>query len=327
MHSPLNSLEYWLRMTIVPQVGEPLKISHMFDLKRAILMNDTPRHSIRIFPPTNLTANCTLPSVIYPIGETMMNMRLDGVMTRNPDARTQTMWKLTKLSWNLEEVSKHISPACPKHAAKVAEGGEASKHHEHTHSVGSGVMVQGWKTDYTNPDGMVEVEFPFSVRANAKASCNTKGDEGTEVSHTLVVEMIVCEEYAPIKKPTQTTPTGGARVLRMHFNVNLTERAGLGVSWEDESPPLYGDVPASPPTYRIGNVFPHVGPVPEYEDLVPLEDRTGATPTIASTESGESSLAPHRLSMTDLALDVPTVAAPVVETEPDDVEEADLYAA
>ena len=259
-----------------------------------------------------------------------MSMRLDGVMTRNMDTKTQTMWKLTKLSWSLEEISKHISPACPKHAAKVAAGGETSKHHDHTQVIGNGVMMQGWKSDYSSPDGMVEVEFPFSIRGNSKASCNTKGDEGTEVSHMLVVEMIVCEEYAPIRKPTQTTPTGGARVLRMHFNINLTERAGLGVSWEDESPPLYGDVPASPPTYKIGNVFAHSGPVPDYEDLVPLEDRTGALTVSSSASSAISSLPAsetHRLSLTDLVTDESIAPPTPEETHGVDIQEEDIYAA
>ena len=45
------------------------------------------------------------------------------------------------------------------------------------------------------------------------------------------------------------TPTGAARVLRMQFNLNVTERCGLGISWDEEMPPVYEDVPASPPGY------------------------------------------------------------------------------
>lgn len=40
-----------------------------------------------------------------------------------------------------------------------------------------------------------------------------------------------------------------ARVLRMQFGVMLTERAGMGISWDEEQPPMYGDVPVSPPGY------------------------------------------------------------------------------
>ncbi|CEP23016.1 unnamed protein product [Cyberlindnera jadinii] len=45
-------------------------------------------------------------------------------------------------------------------------------------------------------------------------------------------------------------PTGSARVLRMQFKLNITERSGLGIAWDDEVPPMYEDVSAlSPPTY------------------------------------------------------------------------------
>ncbi|EDO14714.1 hypothetical protein Kpol_316p7 [Vanderwaltozyma polyspora DSM 70294] len=45
-------------------------------------------------------------------------------------------------------------------------------------------------------------------------------------------------------------PTGAARVLRMQFKITLTERSGLGISWDDEVPPIYQDIKTlSPPTY------------------------------------------------------------------------------
>ena len=46
-------------------------------------------------------------------------------------------------------------------------------------------------------------------------------------------------------------PTGAARVLRMQFKLNFTERSGLGVSWDDEVPPLYEEVKRveAPPNY------------------------------------------------------------------------------
>ena len=37
-------------------------------------------------------------------------------------------------------------------------------------------------------------------------------------------------------------PTGAARVLRMQFRLSITERSGLGISWDDEVPPTYQDV-------------------------------------------------------------------------------------
>lgn len=61
----------------------------------------------------------------------------------------------------------------------------------------------------------------------------------------------------PVKREQQASshavigvPTGSARVLRMQFKLNVTERSGLGIAWDDEVPPMYDDVSAlSPPTY------------------------------------------------------------------------------
>lgn len=48
-----------------------------------------------------------------------------------------------------------------------------------------------------------------------------------------------------------SVPTGAARVLRMQFRLNITERSGLGISWDEEVPPIYQDVKqAAPPTYE-----------------------------------------------------------------------------
>lgn len=93
---------------------------------------------------------------------------------------------------------------------------------------------------------------------------------GIYVSHVLVVEIIVAEEISqpppktsrgdgltPVtsvssisSNPGVGIPTGSARVLRMQFKLNVTERSGLGIAWDDEVPPTYEDVRAlSPPTY------------------------------------------------------------------------------
>ncbi|KAL3234505.1 Protein LDB19 [Nakaseomyces bracarensis] len=47
-----------------------------------------------------------------------------------------------------------------------------------------------------------------------------------------------------------SVPTGAARVLRMQFRINVTERSGLGISWDEEVPPMYHDIKLlSPPSY------------------------------------------------------------------------------
>ncbi|KAH6724225.1 hypothetical protein BKA61DRAFT_25824 [Leptodontidium sp. MPI-SDFR-AT-0119] len=285
MKGSLSIIEYVLRATVTPKNGEPINLKKSLDIKRAICPSETPRKSIRIFPPTNLTANCELPSVIHPIGETTVSMRIDGSVKRNADTKSQTQWKLKRLNWRLDETQKVISPACPKHALKAGND-EAKKGiaHQDVRTIGQEELKSGWKSDYSTPDGSIELEFPMSIRGDAKPICDLKSEDGTEVSHVLVVEMIVAEEFCPTNRLNQVTPTGAARVLRMHFNTTLTQRAGMGISWDEEQPPLYENVPASPPGYG-GFVDDYRGsPIPDYEDLEPLDNIT-ESPLAEATSS------------------------------------------
>ncbi len=269
MNGMLSSIEYGLKASIVPKNGEPITFAREIDVKRAIAPSEFPRQSIRIFPPTNLTAHVELPSVIHPIGEFNVGFRLDGVIKTNTDNSSQQQWRLKRLTWHLDETQKVISPACPKHAAKAGAEGEEKKGiaHQEVRTLNQEELKSGWKCDYSRgADGSIEMEFSFSIRGDAQPICDVKAEDGTEVSHVLVVEMIVAEEIAPIKKPTHVTPTGAARVLRMHFNTVLTERAGMGISWDEEQPPLYENVPSSPPGYGKADEY-EGAPILDHEEM------------------------------------------------------------
>jgi hypothetical protein len=272
MHGSLSSIEYVLKAVAIPKTGDPITLTKELDVKRALKPAEAPRHSIRIFPPTNLTAIVDLPVVIHPIGEFTAYLRIDGAVRRNPETKNQTHWKLKRVNWRLEETQKVISPACSKHALKAGAGPDEKKGvaHQEVRVLNTGELKSGWKCDYSNADGSIEMEFSYSIRSDVPAICDIKAQDGTEVAHSLIVELIVAEEIAPIRKPSQCTPTGVARVLRMHFTKTLTERSGLGISWDEEQPPLYENVPASPPGY--GNVGVYDGvPIPDYEELDQLQ--------------------------------------------------------
>ena len=53
----------------------------------------------------------------------------------------------------------------------------------------------------------------------------------------------------------------------MQFKIIVTERLGLGISWDEEQPPMYDDVPPSPPTYTNMDEYCG-GPLPG-DDLEP----------------------------------------------------------
>ncbi len=151
--------------------------------------------------------------------------------------------------------------------------------HSETLILGNNELKSGWKTDFDTIGGEITAEFEASLNTKTihKATCDVESPSGIEVKHNLVLELIVAEEFCPNKNTQMITPTGAARVLRMQFALIVTERAGMGISWDEEMPPVYEDVPASPPGYGSSDrndgawggavMEDYHGPELEYEDL------------------------------------------------------------
>jgi arrestin-related trafficking adapter 1 len=253
-----------------------IKFDKTFDVRRSIQVPETPHHSVRVFPPTNIKAGAHYTQVIHPTGQNNVTFRLDGLVSTNTPNNTTELWKLKKVAWKLEENIKTIAPACEKHAPlgpdSIAPGTKKGVQRVDTRILGEKVMHEGWKSDYTPNDGTVDFEFDYGLLSKPqhgvnipKFACNSKSRDGTEVTHTLMIEMVVSKEWAPIGKPNLSTLTGTGRILRMHYHVQLTDHPGLGISWDNESPPVYQDVPPSPPAY------PEDQCLISYDDLEPLE--------------------------------------------------------
>ncbi|KAH7067485.1 hypothetical protein BKA63DRAFT_522241 [Paraphoma chrysanthemicola] len=247
-HGSLATLDYYLSAVATTASGDKITYRSNIDVKRAIFPGNE-KHSIRIFPPTNLTASVKLPPVIHPIGDFPIEMRLSGIVQNKADS--QTRWRLRKLNWRIEETQKFIAPACAKHVSKVGGEGKGVLH-EDVRAIANEEVKTGWKTDFER--GEIDVEFQAACNVALKPLCDMESTNGMSVKHNLIIEMVVAEEWAPLKKLSQATPTGAARVLRTQFHLTLTERSGMGIAWDEEQPPVYEDVPASPPTY-VGDVL------------------------------------------------------------------------
>lgn len=310
--SQLASIGYALHVTATTSHGEKIEYHQPLTVQRAIHPGPD-KASIRIFPPTNLTGRVQLPPVVHPIGTFPVTMSLSGVVEKK--AESQTRWRLRKLSWRIEEHSKVISSPCTKHAHKVNDG--KSIQHSETRTLGNDELKTGWKSDFDTIGGEINLEFEASLatRSNHRATCDVDSNTGIEVKHNLVLELIVAEEFCPNKNTQLITPTGAARVLRMQFGLVVTERGGMGISWDEEMPPVYDDVPASPPGYGSADkndgawggamMEDYHGPALEYEDLETMhsEDPNAPPsyrdsslprrrPSYTRADSGESSSQP-----------------------------------
>lgn len=271
--SSLGSVTYYLEAIATTSHSEEIQLIHPLKIERAIPPG-LEKSSVRIFPPTNLTSRVIMPPVIHPIGNFPLQMILSGVVDKKTD--TQTRWRLRKVMWRIEEHTKMISPPCSKHGHKVGGDGKALQHRDER-IVGSDELRTGWKTDFDTQGGEITLEFEARLSPSRHPICDMDSPAGLEVKHNLVIELIIAEEFCPNRNTSLITPTGAARVLRMQFGVNVTERAGMGISWDEEMPPVYEDVPASPPGYgnsdRNDGAFggaimeDYHGPELEYVDL------------------------------------------------------------
>ena len=270
----------------------PVKFEKVMDVKRSLSVPELPHHSIRVFPPTNIKANVHYPHVIHPIGTYTLAIRLDGIAKHNTRVNTMEYWKLKKLTWRLEEIAKTVAPACEKHCPKAGEGAPQPKKgiaRTDSRIIGERTIFSGWKSNYAGPtDSTVELELEYSLAKHTKFACDTKSRDGSEITHQLMVEMVVSQEWAPMNKPALVTHTGVGRILRMHFSTILTERGGIGISWDNEAPPIYQDVPPSPPAYSEETMFGGEGDSSILDRIESLDALSGDSMSQSSAGTGLS---------------------------------------
>lgn len=291
-------------------------INHPLIIKRSIIRGPD-KNSVRVFPPTDLMAQITIPSSVFPDSAFPFEMVVEGISVppKSGDPNRRTRWGMRKLNWRIDELAQITGHRCPEHLNKPfrkpdspshgprvprtnrsarqapvasssrspgvplfpttsnppsptldptdppAPGSSEQFYITDTKSVSAGEIRSGWKTDFS---GKGKIEFLADLNATMLSRTGCDIDDpafGLKVSHVLVVELVVAEE-AITSRTKQVMPTGAARVLRMQFNLNMTERSGLGIAWDDEVPPTYADVPLSPPEYE------NVAQLPTMEDVL-----------------------------------------------------------
>lgn len=267
VRSRLVTIEYSLA-ALAKTSKDSFKSLRQIELKRALPEPSMNRTSERIFPPTNLKTQLEHTPVVHPIGEQNCLFRINGIVHTDKQARFR--WRLRRLNWTINEISSVLSLACPKHENKInAEKGGIE--HVETRTVGQDELKHGWKTDYDPATASTDLEFKISVDPARQPVCDVYTNQGkTKITHQMVIELIISEEVAGLKSEAWNT-TGSARVLRAQHPLVLSERTGMGIAWDEEQPPMYEDVPESPPYYRTA-MADYVGEIPEDEnwDLPPV---------------------------------------------------------
>lgn len=129
-------------------------------------------------------------------------------------------------------------------------------------SLNSGIFAIKKNASTQYPQDLIKYRNYVDNR-NVKMVCDIEDPIlGLYVSHILSLEIVIAEEIiqnqngTPIisgsnsKANTINVPTGAARILRMQFRLNFSERSGMGIPWDDEVPPFYDDIKfMNPPSY------------------------------------------------------------------------------
>ncbi|KAJ2981510.1 hypothetical protein NQ176_g1978 [Zarea fungicola] len=243
-------------------------------VKRTIPQPEYPHQSIRLFPPTELLVRATYNSVIYPRTVPSLSIKITGVLKHHKKFKMVDIWILRSIAWELQEFVRIPIGSCkqpqnfPAPTRRIHEkdkGLETTKQDNiRIQLLRSGLLLEGWKSDYSILDSNVEAEFDISPDfhkslAGTSASSDRTGAkdlkawDGTEIWHKVRLELTLTKEYAPEDKPDRCTSTDTGRKLQMEFPVVMADDPDSMIDWETEAPPMYGAVPVSPPSYTAGD--------------------------------------------------------------------------
>lgn len=153
----------------------------------------------------------------------------------------------------------------------VAEG--ATGNHEHNG------QAQDDEESNEMDQRLLELSPMFANRSSQRAKPVEYNDLSPETSRNSVASGNGTGRLATVNSTPKVVsiPTGAARVLRMQFRINVTERSGLGISWDEEVPPMYHDVKLlSPPSYNDA-----IEGLKEQSNIIVEEDDSGRSSPIA----------------------------------------------
>ncbi|KAG7918024.1 hypothetical protein KL905_004103 [Ogataea polymorpha] len=124
LSNSLTSIRYELvcKARFINKQGRPdhINIALPVMIRRSILRGQD-RNSLRVFPPTEVTATAVIPNVAYPKSTFPVEIRMDNVCS--PERR----WRMRKLNWKLEEIIRVRANHCVNHQDKYATTVENTK--------------------------------------------------------------------------------------------------------------------------------------------------------------------------------------------------------
>ncbi|RMJ20232.1 hypothetical protein CDV36_000129 [Fusarium kuroshium] len=228
-------------------------LKRTLDVARSLSVPNSTLYSRRIFQSAGIEVGCHFGSIIDPNGTHNVRLTMDGLVSYPGNGENVQIWRLWKGSWRLEETVKTIASACDCHANGI-EGSTDDKVQKRSKVtvLGEDGIYSGWNSDDTL--GTLDMEFAFSLKKTKGRAINYAHDTGhgdeVEVTHALVVELMLVKEYFPKGRPDLSIRTGVARILRSQHRVVLSDYARVSNVPVDECLPFYQELFPSPPIYE-----------------------------------------------------------------------------
>ncbi|RAQ79592.1 hypothetical protein COH21_012631 [Aspergillus flavus] len=237
-NTPLGGIAYVLSAQAEDIFGRSYSSKMPLHIKRALPAgNET--SLLYTFPRTNLTSHVIVPSVVHPMGSFPVRVALIGVMDNKKPNRNHLY--IQNVKWHIKEHVKIVSHPCSKHASKSQAEGVI---HKNTRVIGRNKESNGSRYKLDLGSDEIRFQFEASIDYTRESVCDVADSKGLEVKHSLIIELIAAERNTWI-----AAASGPAIVLRMCSGLRISERSGLGISWDKEVPPIYKDVPPGPPGY------------------------------------------------------------------------------
>ncbi|KAH3680820.1 hypothetical protein WICMUC_000171 [Wickerhamomyces mucosus] len=178
------------------------KIVLPLNISRSILRG-ADRNSLRVFPPTDVTATAVLPNVIHPKSSFTLELRLDGVT--NGDRR----WRMRRVGWRIEETVKLKIHSCEFHKTKLKVLEDYTKKNQNKQPIKrnqqSGPTSQIIVTNFSNHNNNINISnFPNNnnINNNSRDLDTDLPDPNSENLNTLHPS-----DHANIESQTQENST------------------------------------------------------------------------------------------------------------------------
>jgi hypothetical protein len=161
-----------------------------------LILRGPDRNSLRVFPPTEVSASAVLPNVVYPKSTFPIELKLDNIVSTKQDRR----WRMRKLVWRIEESVNVRAYCCDKHKHKIKTLEEAERRnhifptrpdknsHLHHTTVQTNMTLSRNPTDYfVNPTNQEQDEV-VEEQANLSAEYEESILNGPAQVHESFIE-------------------------------------------------------------------------------------------------------------------------------------------